>query len=362
MTKERDLEKWEQYAKDGLKVLRRNEEEVTLELQGNTPSKDVVALTTSLGRTRLSVTTHKIKEDDSRLIDLYGLSKYTLRPEGYEFPKKTHPFIPSKISNYVDGGEGYLEQLARALHLFKQAALIGPRGTGKTHIVYALGEAMGLPIWEINCGLQTSSGDLFGAFVGLGKENWVDGQIVSWAKNGGILYLDEANKMKADIAARLNPILDDREHLVLMEMDGEVIKRHPLGYMVLSINPLTQEFVAAKPLNDALRRRMGAWLNFDYLSVSPNVSEKEVHLIMEKGDVDEATAERIVQVAAELRLKYKNGDLPYGPSVRDLSNWSQLIADGSSPHEAARQTIVALTSDETDVQDEVMKIIGRVFD
>jgi len=362
LTKEKELEKWEEYAKDGLSTIQRNKEKVTLEPQGCTPTREIVALTTSLGSTRLSVTTRRMKEEDSRLIDLYGLSKYSLRPEGYTFPKSIQPFIPSKVSNYVDRGEGYLEKLARALHLFKQAALIGPSGTGKTHIVYALGEAMSLPIWEVNCGVQTSAGDLFGKFIGLGKENWVDGPILSWAKNGGILYLDEANMMKQDVAARLNPILDDREHFVLTEKDGEVIRRHPLGYVVLSMNPSTQEFVGTKKLNAALRRRMGAWLHFDYLSVSPNISEEEVHLIMEKGDVDEATAKKIVQVAAELRRKYKNGDLPYGPSVSDLSHWAQLIAEGICPQEAAQQTIVALTSDETEVQEEVMKIIQMVFE
>ena len=362
MTKEIDLGKWEEYEKDGLSTLQRNEEKVTLDLEGCSETKDIVALTTSLGRTRLSVTTHKIKNDDSRLIDLYGLSKYRLRPKGYTFPQSIQPFIPSKVANYVDRGEGYLEKLARSLYLFKQAALIGPSGTGKTHIVYALGEAMGLPIWEVNCGVQTSAGDLFGKFIGLGRANWVDGPIVSWAKNGGILYLDEANMMRQDVAARLNPLLDDREHFVLTEKDGEVIQRHTLGFVVISMNPSTQEFLGAKPLNAALRRRMGAWLHFDYLSVSPNISEEEIHLIMEKGDVDEPTAKKIVQVAAELRRKYKIGDLPYGPSVSDLSHWAQLIANGIGPREAAQETIVALTSDETEVQDQVMKVIGLVFE
>ena len=267
--------KWEEYARNGLSALNKKKEKVSLELEGSTPTKEIMALTTSLGATRVSVTTRRMKEEDSRLIDLYGLGKYSLRPEGYDFPKNIQPFIPSKVSNYVDRGEGYLEKLARALKLFKQAALIGPSGTGKTHIVYALGEAMGLPIWEVNCGVQTSAGDLFGKFIGLGRENWVDGPIVLWAKYGGILYLDEANMMKQDVAARLNPILDDREHFVLTEKDGEVIKRHPLGYVILSMNPSTQEFVGTKKLNAALRRRMGAWLKFDYLSIAPNISEEE---------------------------------------------------------------------------------------
>ncbi|MDG6933060.1 MAG: hypothetical protein JRN68_00005, partial [Nitrososphaerota archaeon] len=73
---------------------------------------------------------------------------------------------------------------------------VGGIATHNTHITYLVAELAGLPMWEINCGLQTSVYDLFGRFVGLGRENWIDGQIVSWCRYGGILYLDEANMMK----------------------------------------------------------------------------------------------------------------------------------------------------------------------
>ena len=92
---------------------------------------------------------------------------------------------------------------------------VGPGGTGKTHIVYLIVELRGLPTWEINCGLQTSFYDLFGRYIGLGKENWVDGQIVMWCRHGGLLYLNEANMMKQDIAAKLNLVLNTRGHVVL---------------------------------------------------------------------------------------------------------------------------------------------------
>ena len=128
----------------------------------------------------------------------------------------------------------------RSLYHFKQCALIGPSGTGKTHIVYLVADIAGLPLWEINCGLQTSAYDLFGRYVGLGKENWIDGQIVSWCRYGGILYLDEANMMKQDVATRLNPVLDTRGHLVLTEKDNEIIPRHPAGYVVISLNHILQ--------------------------------------------------------------------------------------------------------------------------
>lgn len=232
--------------------------------------------------------------------------------------------------------------------------------THNTHVVYLVAELAGLPLWEINCGLQTSVYDLFGRFVGLGKENWIDGQIVSWCRYGGILYLDEANMMKQDIATRLNPILDTRGHMVLNERDNEVIPRHPNGYMIISMNPYSAEFAGTKPLNAAFRRRMTVWVDFDYLSVGTKVAPDEVELISRRAKIDSPTAEKLVRVAAEIRRQYKAGDLPYAPSVGDLINWATLVADGLSPSAAAEETIVALTADDPEVQNSVRRVVRMV--
>ncbi|HYR04928.1 MAG TPA: AAA family ATPase, partial [Nitrososphaerales archaeon] len=278
---------------------------------------------------------------EQSLKEKYGVGKYDLGV-GYPVPEALKSMIPSKVPDYVDEGEGYVERIMRALYYFKQTALIGPSGTGKTHIVYLVAQIAGLPLWEINCGLQTSVYDLFGRFVGLGKENWIDGTIVSWCRYGGILYLDEANMMKQDIATRLNPILDTRGHMVLNEKDNEVIPRHPFGYVVISMNPYSSEFSGTKPLNAAFRRRMSVWIDFDYLSVGTRISQREVKMLSERSKIPMDVAEKVIRVGAEVRKRYKTGDLPYGPSVGDLLNWGTLIADGLDPKAAADETLISL--------------------
>jgi nitric oxide reductase NorQ protein len=233
--------------------------------------------------------------------------------------------------------------------------------THNTHIVYLVAKMAGLPLWEINCGLQTSVYDLFGRFVGLGRENWIDGLIVSWCRQGGILYLDEANMMKQDIATRLNPILDTRGHMVLTEKDNEIIPRHPNGYVIISMNPYSAEFAGTKPLNAAFRRRMSVWVDFDYLSVGPKISKREVSMIAERTNIPLPTTERMVRVAADMRKRYKNGDLPYAPSVGDVVNWATLVADGLTPSAAAEETIVSVTSDDPEVQGTVRRVVQMVF-
>jgi len=54
--------------------------------------------------------------------------------------------------------------------------------------------------------------------------------------------------------------------------------------------------------------------------------------------------------------------LPYAPSIGDLVNWGMLVADGTSIESAADETLVALTSDDPEVQDDVRKVIHKFFE
>ena len=307
----------------------------------------------------LKINFSKNKKADSSKLHEYDIKKY-INPDNFNFSPELLDLIPDDTPPYYDKGQNYVERIVRALGYFKQCACIGPSGTGKTHIIYLVAELTQLPLWEINCGLQTSAYDLFGRYIGLGKENWIDGIITSWCRYGGILYLDEANMMKQDVATKLNPILDARGHMVLNEKDNELIERHKDAYMIISLNPFSAEFTGTKPLNAAFRRRMSVWLNFDYMSVDNHIDEQEVKLLVERSGIVKETATSIVQVAAKLRQEYKNGDLPYGPSVGDLANWGRIIADGASPIDAGNETLVAMTSDDFEVQEEVRKIIKSV--
>lgn len=330
-------------------------------LKKQVTNKDTTMLKVESEGTKLSITVSKPRiTAKQELVQKYGVEKYPLS-EGYSIPESLKELIPQGTPPLVDRGENYAERIMRALFYFKQCALIGPSGTGKTHAAYLIAEIAGLPLWEINCGLQTSVYDLFGRFVGLGRENWVDGQIVSWCRYGGILYLDEANMMKQDVATKMNPLLDTRGHLVLTEKDNEIIPRHPFGYVIITLNPYSSEFAGTKPLNAAFRRRMSVWIDFDYLSVGNKIAEEEIKVVAERGKVSEDVATKLVRVGAELRRQYKAGELPYAPSVSDLANWAILISDGASPVVAAEETVVTLTSDNPEVQDSVRRVVKMVL-
>jgi nitric oxide reductase NorQ protein len=145
--------------------------------------------------------------------------------------------------------------------------------------------------------------------------------------------------------------------MVLTEKDNEIIPRHPLSYVIISMNPFSVEFAGTKPLNAAFRRRLSVWINFDYLSVGQKLTEDEISLIENKGRVNRDIALQIVKAGAILRANYKKGDIPYGPSVGDLVNWATLVADGMDIYTAAEETVVTTTSDDTSIQDAVRRLV-----
>jgi len=106
---------------------------------------------------------------------------------------------------------------------------------------------------------------------------------------------------------------------------------------------------------------MAVWINFDFLSVGETISPHEVDMLRKRTKIDQDTAYRIIQAGAELRRQYKTGDLPYGPSLGDLINWGMLVFDGMNPVPAAEETIIALTSDNVEVQADVRRIVDAVF-
>ncbi len=108
----------------------------------------------------VAVSISKIRKVTHNLTKLYDFKKY-IDSSTMIFPEDMMEMIPKDTPPYLDNGEHYVERIGRALKFFKQCALIGPSGTGKTHIVYLVAELAGLPMWEINCGLVTLVFDLF---------------------------------------------------------------------------------------------------------------------------------------------------------------------------------------------------------
>jgi MoxR-like ATPase len=81
---------------------------------------------------------------EERLKKRYGVTQYDLSA-GYVLPHSLKSLVSKDVPEFVDT-ERYVQRVMHALYHFKQCALIGPSGMGKTHFVYLVAKIAGLPL------------------------------------------------------------------------------------------------------------------------------------------------------------------------------------------------------------------------
>lgn len=181
------------------------------------------------------------KADFTEYIDVYSEKKY----------------IPRKIGNLKD-----VEVLKRAYEARLNTLIISPPGAGKTHSVFHVCAALGIPAIRVNLKESTTAESLVGSWLpDNGGWRWSDGLLTKFVKNGGCFIVDELNAASPGINFLFHPLLDDARTLVLEDKDGEIIQAHSDFWLVATINP---EGAGTEDLNAALKDRFAAKVYYEY--------------------------------------------------------------------------------------------------
>ncbi len=93
--------------------------------------------------------------------------------------------------------------------------LIGKPGVGKTTLGYAAAQRLGRPVYLFQATIDTRPEDLIiSPVIGPdGKIQYAASSLVSAMLTGGVLILDEGNRMSEKSWASLAPLLDDRRYV-----------------------------------------------------------------------------------------------------------------------------------------------------
>ncbi|HSU17169.1 CbbQ/NirQ/NorQ/GpvN family protein [Longimicrobium sp.] len=253
------------------------------------------------------------------------------------------------------GAEPYYVSAGREVEVFAACAerglpvmLKGPTGCGKTRFVEHMAWRLKRPLVTIACHDDLSASDLTGRYLIRGGETvWTDGPLTTAVRLGAICYLDEVVEARQDTVVVIHPLTDDRR-LLPIDKTGELIEAAPGFQLVISYNPGYQH--ALKDLKPSTRQRFVS-LEFDFPP-----PEAESAIVAHESGVDEATAARLVRLAARVRNLRDQG-LAEAPSTRLLVSTARLIAGGIPAAEACRAGLVAPLTDDPDLLGAISDLI-----
>ena len=231
----------------------------------------------------------------------------------------------------------------------KALKILGDPAAGKTSLVEQFHARMRAPLLIVSCS-RLEKHELMGQMLPdtSGNLRWVDGPVLTAARHGYSLLLDEYNTLEPSTSNALNAILEG--YTLTIPETGEELRPHPGFRVYATENPVASKLaVAGRNVQDVANDDRWMGMEVDYL---PAVAEEKIvanAMINLKCDADAAaqSASVMVQTARKVRDACRMGKTAEGRdtaidrpmSTRVLKRWGMLtqlyagvaMREGKSP-------------------------------
>ena len=240
---------------------------------------------------------------------------------------------------------GFLTFMKRARVESGVVGIFGPPGSGKSSIAREIASILNLPYLNVALSGDTICSELLGAteLVG-GETKFVPSPMAEIIAYGGVLELAEINLPRVDALSALNSILDFNQVLTLP--NGQTLKRHPLSFIVATIN---LDLEGTKDMNEALKDRIQPFyeVQFPKKELLTEILRKNLKGVSMKTLVqpygDETVLDKMVECFLEARSTREGlgEDLQNHLTVRWLISWAKMSEYLGSVHEASRRVLAS---------------------
>ena len=218
---------------------------------------------------------------------------------------------------------GRLDDLKKAVaaKLCKKHILIeGTVGVGKTTIGKAIAQHFNQPFYRIDGDDRFTENKLVGFFdppivmqEGYNWKSFISGPIVRAMQEGGILFINELNRIPEGTLNVLLPAMDERQ--IILPKLGKVDAKEDF-LIIATQNPA--EYIGTTALPEALKDRF-TWIKLDYQS-----KEEELGIVHEHVDSDD---EDVLSKAVDItRRTRKHPDIRRGASIRGAIDIASLMS------------------------------------
>jgi MoxR-like ATPase len=267
----------------------------------------------------------------------------------------------------IVGREAELRLCLAVLGAGGNLLLEGPVGVGKTTVALAVCRHLGRRVVRVDGDERFTESRMTGWFDpplvlkrGYGRESFFPGPLVQAMREGGVLFINEMNRMPETVQNVLLPALDER--LLVLPRLGE-LRAEPGFQVVATQNPV--EYIATGHLSEALRDR------FEHVALRCQGEAEERAIVAQ--DTGATHAELVALAVAIVRMTRTHEKIRKGASVRAAAGIVKLalaLAAGGDPTVEAVLREAAVTSlatrielkdeEETDLASVVAEIVDSV--
>jgi MoxR-like ATPase len=265
---------------------------------------------------------------------------------------------PIRVIQSQFGIIGREDELALSLAVLQAGhhlLLEGPVGVGKTTVALAVCGHLGRPVFRVDGDDRYTENKLTGWFdppvvlkAGYGPDTFTPGPLVQAMRAGGILFINELNRMPESVQNVLLPALDERR--LIVPHVGEVMAA--AGFLVVATqNPV--EYVATGHLSEALRDR------FEHVGLHYQDEPSEIEIVRRAtGCTDASLVKDAVRLTRETRSHRR---FKKGASIRAAMAMVRIAMNLPGP-DALKIAARAALATRVDLKDETGEGLDAILD